>query len=368
MAVERDASLAVFPAGSDSAVVDRQGAGVPPWLSFFISIGAVVPLAAVIAAATSQAALTKDPRVGGLLNATFGNVPDLLIGYFGVRAGLLTFVKATLVGAIISNTALIVGLAFIAAGIRDGYTRFDAREVGGHTGLMLLAVGGMLLPSITAATVRSTPPLISLSVGVAIILLVAYVAYLAFSVFGLIGGPTTPGDPAMESDVIESTACVLEEQQQRWPFWLSVIVLLAAAGALAPVTGVLVASVTPTIRVLGWTEAFVGVIFVANAGNAAEMYSAVAMGTRGRLNLSLEVASGSSIQIATFIAPLLVLLSLPIHPMDLVFSPLELAIVGLVVAIFAYVAHDGEANWLEGAQLVAIYLMAAAVFYVLPRL
>ena len=125
----------------------------------------------------------------------------------------------------------------------------------------------------------------------------------------------------------------------------------------------LVDTVTPTVQALGWTETFVGIVLVANAGNAAEMYSAVAMARKGRLDLVLGVASGSSIQIATFVAPLVVLISLFFHPMTLTFTVLQIAIVGVVVAIFAYVAHDGETNWLEGFQLLAIYAMAAAVFF-----
>jgi len=171
-----------------------------------------------------QAALAKGPRIGGLLNATFGNVPDLLVGYYGVRSGLLPFVKATLIGGIISNTGLVIGLAFLVAGLRYGFPRFDSREAGRHTVLLLLAISGLLLPT-----------------------------------------------------------------------------LLAAAAALAPVTNVLVDTVTPTVQTLGWTDTFVGIVLVANAGNAAEMYAAIAMACKGRLDLLLGVASGSSIQIATFV-------------------------------------------------------------------
>lgn len=342
--------------------------GFSPTLLFFISLCAVAPLAGIIAEATSQAALAKGPKVGGMLNATFGNIPDLLVGYFGVQAGLLALVKATLMGAIISNTALIIGLSFFTAGARHGFARFNAREAGSHSALMLLAVAGLLLPSIAAATVQPPPPTEELSILFAIILILAYVAYVVFSVFGFIGPKDATCDLRLEGDVIATQAAILEETRRRWPFWLSVTALLAAALALIPVTDVLIASVSPTIEAFGWTHAFVGVIFVANAGNAAEMYSAVTMGARNRLNLSMEVASGSSIQIATLIAPLVVFLSLRSHPMDLVFNPLELGILFVVVAIFVHVAHDGETNWLEGFQLIAIYAMAAAVFYVVPTI
>lgn len=341
--------------------------GWPAGILFFLSLGAVIPLAGAIGTATDQAAMTSGPRIGGLLNATFGNVPDLLVGYFGIQSGLFAFVKATLIGAIISNTGLIVGLSFLVAGLRHGFVRFNARQAGGHTVLMLLAVAAMLFPTITAITVQPALAPEGLSVGVAIILLLAYLAYVTFSIFNVVGGDPPLGAPGVAGAVITSEAEILEPSGPHWPLWLSVGVLLASAAVLIPITDILVAALMPAITALGWTSAFAGVILVANAGNASEMYSAVRMAGKRRLDLSLEIASGSSIQIATLIAPIIVLLSLTKYPMDLTFSPLELAIVGLVVAIFAYVAHDGETNWLEGFQLLAIYAMAAAVFYVLPR-
>lgn len=339
-----------------------EGLGIPHTILFFISLGAVIPLAAVISAATEQAALAKGPRIGGLLNATFGNVPDLLVGFYGVRSGLLLFVKATLIGGIISNTGLVIGLAFLIAGLRYGFPRFDAREAGRHTVLLLLAISGLLLPTLLAATSPAPTPLLELSVGVSIILLFAYVAFIAFSVFGLVGGGSKePKELSGGVQVIQAAEAV--EMQPTWSFAAAAVVLLAGAGALARVTDVLVNTVTPTVQALGWTETFVGIVLVANAGNAAEMYSAVAMARKDRLDLVLGIASGGSIQIATFVAPLVVLISLFFHPMTLTFTVLQIAIVGVVVAIFAYVAHDGETNWLEGFQLIAIYAMAAAVFF-----
>ncbi|MGH2457243.1 MAG: calcium/proton exchanger [Chloroflexota bacterium] len=340
--------------------------GLPGWLLFFTSLGAIVPLAAVISAATEQVALAKGSKVGGALNATFGNVPDLFVGYFGVKAGLLTFVKATMIGAIISNAALILGLSFLVAGLRHGFVRFDAREAGRHTVLMLLAVAAMLLPSVAAATLRATPALEELSDEIAIILLLSYLAYVAFSIFGWTRAESPEARSAVLARPLPETSVDAADPPARWPLWVSLAVLIVAAGLLAPIANVLVDAVTPAVHALGWTDAFVGVIVVANAGNASELYAAVRMGARGRLNLSLQIASGSSIQIAAFVTPVVVLLSLAWHPMDLVFRPIELAIVGLTVAVAAYIAHDGETNWLEGFQLVAIYAMAAAVFYVLP--
>jgi Ca2+:H+ antiporter len=346
--------------------------GWPDPMLFFLSLIAVAPLAAVISQATEQAALVQGPRVGGLLNATFGNVPDLLVGYYGVQAGLISFVQATLLGGIISNTGLIIGLCFLVAGLRFRAPRFDAREAGHHAVLMLLTVGALVLPSIAAVTGSTPVPLERLTVMVAAILLLSYLAYVAFSIFGLVDGSRTA--PA-ESDgktmpgngqVAEARAEILAASTAAWPFGLSMLVLLGATAALVPVTNLLVATVTPMTTVLGWTDVFTGIVLVANAGNAAELYTAVATSLQGRLDLALSVASGSSIQIATFVTPLVILISLLSHPFSLAFPGEEVAILGLVVAIFAYVVHDGETNWLEGFQLLAIYAMAAAVFFVVP--
>lgn len=340
--------------------------GLPGWALFFVSVGAVVPLAGLISVATEQAALVKGPKIGGILNATFGNVPDLLVGYFGVRAGLTGFVKATLVGGVISNTALIIGMSFVAAGLRFRYPRFDAREAGHHAVLMLLATSGMLLPSIVSATVHPVPPLQGLSIGVSAILLLVYLAYVLFSIVGLGGRKAElPGELPIKRAGADQTE-VTTDAEAPWPIWRSALLLIVATAFLAPVTDALTSAVTPAIQTLGWTDRFAGIVIVANAGNAAEMYTAVVVAARNRLDLALEVASGSSIQIATFVTPLVVLISLAFHPMDLVFTDLELAILGLVVAIFSYIVHDGEASWLEGSQLMAIYAMAAAVFFILP--
>ena len=341
-------------------------AGLPGWLVFFLSLGAVIPLAALISAATEQAALAKGPKVGGILNATFGNVPDLLVGYFGVREGLIDLVKATLIGGVISNTGLIIGVSFFVAGIRHRYPRFDAREAGRHTVLMLLAVAGMLLLSIAAATSPRIRETEGLSITVSVILLIAYLAYVAFSVFGIVGGTAVEPEKGESGRPAAEEAAPAEKESPRWSILRSGMVLFATTGALALVTDVLVSSVTPAVKALGWTEVFVGIVFVANAGNAAEFYTAVVMGLKGRLNLTLNVASGSSIQIAAFVTPLVVLISRAYHPMDLVFPTIELGIISVVVAIFAYISFDGETNWLEGLQLVAIYVMAAAVFFALP--
>jgi Ca2+:H+ antiporter len=205
-----------------------------------------------------------------------------------------------------------------------------------------------------------------LSIGIAAALLVAYAGYVVFSVFGL------------ESLGRTKTATVSPKAApETWPTWLSVAVLVVATVLLIPVVDILTQTVGSVTRVLGWSDVFVGIVVVANAGNAAEGFAAISAAIRRRsapgevgedsgLDLALGVASASSIQIATLILPLVVLLSLWFHPMNLVFGWVEIAILGLSVLVFNYIAHDGESNWLEGLQLVVLYAMAAIVFFILP--
>jgi len=347
----------------------------PPPLQFFLSVAAVIPLAGLIGSATEQLADRAGARTGGLLNATFGNAPDLLVGFFGVQRGLILLVKATLIGAMISNSALIMGLCYISAGLIHGKPKFRRTEAGHHSVLMLLTLAAVLFPSAGAmavcggqqCTAGGAPRQVqAMSIGISAALLVAYVAYIAFSIFGFESW-RRPRAVQAPRTIVSGT----------WSTQVSVAVLLAATVLLIPVVDILTGTVGAVTKVLGWTDVFVGIVVVANAGNAAEAYAAISAAIRRRaspggpgedsgLDLALGIASASSIQIATFILPLVVLLSLFFHPMSLVFSWVEIAILGLMVLVFNYIAHDGESNWLEGVQLVVLYAMAAIVLFVLP--
>lgn len=354
--------------------------GAAQSLRFFLSVAAVIPLAAFIGEATDALAARLGGKVGGLLNATFGNMPDLLIGVFGLQRGLVPLVKATLVGALISNSALVMGLCYLVAGLMHGRPRFDRREAGHHSVLMMLTVAAFLFPSATASVLCGGPctqaatemPLIEASVGVSVVLLLAYVAYVAYGIFGLerLRGAVTEG---RETRVMRS-----KSDTHAWPTWLAVGALIAATAALIPVIDVLTAGVTAATDVLGWSQVFVGVVIVANAGNVAEGYAAVKFAIQkpgvperspsgdSGLDLGLAIASASSIQIATFVTPLIVFYGLLVHPMDLVFTVVEMTILALLVLIFTFIAQDGEANWLEGVELLALYVMAAIMFFALP--
>lgn len=358
--------------------------GWPSWLQFFLSVLAVIPLAAYIGAATESLADRFGGKIGGLLNATFGNAPDLLVGVFGVQKGLIPLVKATLIGALISNSALIMGLCYVAAGLRYRRPRFKRDEAGHHSVLMMLTAAAVIFPSVGSMVICGSPrcqtnasrdTILHLSVGIAVVLLLSYAAYVAFGIFGL--ESLRQAEPeGRDAHVLMERA--RDEKRSRWPLWFSLAVLGLTTAALIPITDILTGSVDPVTHVLGWTQVFVGMVIVANAGNVAEGYAAIRFALQkpgspdesptgdSGLDLALGIASASSIQIATFTAPLVVFYSLFQHPMNLVFSPVEVAILALLVIIFAYIGYDGESNWLEGAQLLSLYAMAAIVFYALP--
>ena len=364
------------------AALFSAGAGWSPTLQFFLSVLSVIPLAAFIGAATEALADRLGGRIGGLLNATFGNAPDLLVGVFGVQKGLIPLVKATLIGALISNSALIIGLCCMVAGLRFHKPRFDREEAGHHSVLIFLTVAAVLFPSVGAidlcggmhcASAANSDTILHVSIGISVALLIAYAAYIAYGIFGLesLAHGTKEGRDARR----------LQQRAEKpglatWPAWFAVLLLGLSTAALIPITDILTGSVDPVTHVLGWTQVFVGIIIVANAGNVAEGYAAIRLAyQRGGnspddqdsgLDLALGIASASSIQIATFVAPVVVLYSLTAHHMNLVFSPVEIAILALLALIFAYIAHDGETNWLEGIQLLVLYAMAAVVFYALP--
>jgi Ca2+:H+ antiporter len=357
--------------------------GLPRSLVFFLSVGAVVPLAGFIGAATEALADRIGARAGGLLNATFGNAPDLLIGIFGVQRGLIPLVKATLIGALISNSALIMGACYIVAGLRYGRPRFRRAEAGHHSVLMMLTLAAALFPTAGALVLcggdtcregAAQGAIMATSVGIAAVLLLVYLAYVGFGIFGWerLRGPWREGRTEKE----------LRERGRsgtgaRWPVWLSLVILAVSAAFVIPVVDVLTGTVQDVVGALGWSQVFIGMVIVANAGNVAEGYAALRLafskpaepgsGADSGLDLALGIASASSIQIATFVAPIVVLFSLLATPMTLSFPAVEVAILGLLVVVFAYIAQDGESNWLEGVQLVGLYLMAAVIFYALPE-
>jgi Ca2+:H+ antiporter len=332
--------------------------GGPPLLVFVLSAAGILPLAALMGKATEELSVYMGPKLGGLLNATFGNAAELIITILAIRQGLLELVKASITGSIIGNSLLVLGLALLAGGIRNGTQHFSREEAGHHTTLMILAISGLILPAMFAATVHDEWVIEEVSLLVAGVLLATYVAYLAYSIFGA---------GARAEALSGATQHEAGHQHVEWSKRTSFLVLAGATAATVVVSEMLVHTVEPVTHQLGWSEFFVGLILVPLIGNAAEHFSAVIMAAKNRVDLALGIAAGSSTQIALFVAPVLVFISLAMgQPMNLVFIQSELLILGLTTAIFAFVGLDGTSNWLEGAQLLALYAIIAIVFFFLP--
>jgi Ca2+:H+ antiporter len=322
--------------------------GAPPVAVFASACLGLIPLAGLIGQSTSQLAVRLGPHWGGLLNATFGNAAELIITILALREGLFILVKASITGSIIGNTLLVLGTALLLGGLRNGLLRFDLRMTGISSALMILAVASLLLPAAFSNMVQDSNRLEELSVAVALILLLSYAAYLVY----LLRNPSD-AQPA--------------EEKAEWSVRRGMLTLLGATVATAIVSDVLVNAVTPVTAQLGWTELFLGVIVIPIVGNAAENWAAVRAAWRNHVDLTLGITAGSSTQIPLFVTPVLILISLLIgRPMTLVFQPLELLVLGLGVAISAYIALDGESNWLEGVLLLALYLMSATMFFLDP--
>jgi Ca2+:H+ antiporter len=337
--------------GLPVAIVSRLLHG-PDWLTLAASAISLLPLAGWIGTATEHAATRMGPGLGGLLNATFGNAAELIIAIFALRRGLVDLVKASLTGSIIGNTLLILGLSAFVGGLKHGTQKFAVKPTGRHAAMMILAISAMALPAVFATVEHDAFVRQEVSIGVAVLLLLTYAAYVYFSYF------SRQRDP----EVVHH-----EDRRQTWSIRRSLLVLAGAVAGTAVASELLVHAVEPVSRAAGISQLFLGLILIPIVGNAAEHYSAIVFASRNKMDLSLSVAANSSTQIAVFVAPLLVLLSLFFRPMDLIFQPIELVTLFASSAIFAYISLDGETNWLEGIQLLSLYLIAAVAFFFLPK-
>jgi Ca2+:H+ antiporter len=340
--------------------------GASESLLFVLTVLGLVPLAALIGKATEELAYRVGAAAGGLLNASFGNVPELVVGILALRAGLVTLTQATIIGSVIGNASLVVGMSLFYGGLRNGIQHFSREIVGHHAVLMVLAVASLTLPSLFAATSPGGNTQ-ALSVFVACLLIVTYAGYMVYDIGGFRGGWHRSNSDTFIGETSKAVEELVEaDDGPEWSVKLSLAWLGVATLLVALEGDVLVGSVRPVTHSMGISEFFVGLIVIPIVGNVAEHSSAVQLAGRDKMDLSFAIASGSSIQVAVFVAPLLVLLSSFWHPMSLVFNPIEIAVLALVVAIFHFVAQDGESNWLEGLQLMMLYVMAAAVFYFIP--
>jgi len=338
------------------AVVLQSSSVAPAW-TLAASALAMVPLAGLIGESTEALAYHTGPRVGGLLNATLGNAAELIICVVAIREGLLELVKASITGSILGNLLFVLGMSMLLGGIRHREQAFDRRRAGADSILLVLAVTALAIPSFfsQASTGIHAPTAIeALSLGVAGLMLILYILGLVYSLRTQKGPLSRPSaDPAVHP--------------VGWGINTALAILVPTTIGVVWMSEVLVGQIEPVVTTLGVSEFFLGVILVPIVGNIAEHLVAVSVALKNQMSLSVEIAIGSSLQVALFVVPFLVFVSLAMgHPLSLVLNNFELvALIGGVL-ITALVASDGESNWLEGAELVALYLMTALAFFFLP--
>ena len=328
-----------------------------PITIFILSAIAIIPLAGYIGAATEVLAAYTNPRIGGLLNATLGNAAELIITITAIRAGYLELVKASITGSILGNLLLVLGMSFLLGGLKHGVQSFNRKQASNNAVMLVLTVVILFIPSLLSHYIGNIetpePRVESLSLGVATVMIILYVLGLIYS-YKVIGGPV----------VVEEGE---KNAAKRWSLRTAIIVLMLSTVGVAYLSEVLVGAVEPVVTTLGLSEFFIGLIFIPIIGNVAEHIVAVQVAIKNKMTLSVEIAIASSLQIALFVAPLLVFISLVIgHPLTLVFNQLELIALIAGVLIAALVSADGESNWLEGTELLAIYIILALTFLLMP--
>ncbi|MCX6766605.1 MAG: calcium/proton exchanger [Candidatus Moranbacteria bacterium] len=324
-----------------------------PILVFSLSALAIVPLAKFIGEATEELSVYTGSALGGFLNASFGNATEFIIGIFALRAGLIEVVKASITGAIVGNLLLVLGAAIFVGGLKFKKQKFNKTAAMTSGATLLLAVIALVMPAIFHQTSpeASTKITQELSVFVSIFMLIVYLASLLFILF-------------THKHLYTEEVGKLEA---KWSKMKSIIILLVATIAVAWMSEILVGSIEPIVKSLGWTELFIGVIFVAIIGNAAEHTSAITMALKNKMDLALQISIGSATQIAMFVAPVLVLISLFFRePMSLIFNIFELVAIVLSVLIANLITEDGESNWFEGLQLLMAYAIMGVAFFFHP--
>jgi Ca2+:H+ antiporter len=322
-------------------------------LVFVSSIVAILPLAGLMGQATEELAIHSGPRVGGFLNATFGNAAELIIGIFLITGGEAEVVKASITGSIIGNILLVLGAALLLGGLRYREQEFDPKVTGMHATSLVLAVIGLMMPALFHRAVPNAEfvQTETVSIGVAIVLMTLYVSSVVFSF--------VTHQTSLSVPVGDETA--------EWSRRKALLILGGATALVALESEFLVHSLETATESLGLSKFFVGLILVPIAGNAAEHASAVFLALRNKTDVAIEIAIGSSTQIAMFVAPLLVFISLAVgKPMDFFFTGFEIAAVAFSTAIVTLISLDGKSNWLEGAQLLAAYVIMGLSFYFLP--
>jgi Ca2+:H+ antiporter len=323
---------------------------------FVVACLAILPLAGLMGEATENLAHRAGPGLGGLLNATFGNAAELIIGFMALRAGQTEIVKASLTGSIIGNLLMVLGLAMLLGGLRHKQLLFNRLAAETGSGMMVLAVAALVVPAIYALVTQHRHPehVEAISLDISVILILTYVASLVFQL---------RTHQRLFLPMGETPAAEIEHGRP-WSVGSSVAVLVASAGLVGFVSELLVRAVDEAGKSLGLGKVFMGVVVVAVVGNAAEHSTAVLVAMKNKMDLALGIAMGSSMQIALFVAPFLVIAGHALgHPLGLEFTVLEVAAVILSVGAVALLVQDGKTNWFEGIQLLAIYAILAISFY-----
>lgn len=328
---------------------------------FVLSALALIPLAAVLGGATERVAESTGPKIGGLLNATLGNAAELIITIVALREGLVGLVKASIAGSIIGNVLVVLGASVLLGGLKNGEQRFDARIASTNATTMSLAIIVLMIPAVFAIGSGESHPsdedIVRLSDGASIVLIVLYVFYLVYTIFS---------GSAQRATTVDTNAAA--HKPSRRGLYIALGVLVASTLAIVLMSEILVGALEPTAEEWGLSELFVGVMLVPLVGNIAEHLVAVQVALKNKMDLAIGIAVGSGLQVALFVAPVLVLVSQFVgpQPMSLVFNSYELAALVGAVLITVLISVDGRTNWLEGAELIALYAVVAVAFYYVP--
>lgn len=323
-----------------------------PTMVFALAALAIIPLAGLMGEATEEISFYAGPRIGGFLNATFGNATELIISFFALKAGLFEVVKASIAGSVIGNILLVLGLSMLCGGFRHKTQKFSRKVIEVSSSMLLFSIIGLCVPAVFLHTMN--PELLntkyeSLSVIVAVVMFSIYLLSLLFSFH------THKDLYSVDHE---------GDSEPKWSLKKAIGVLVLATVFIGLESEFLVGAVEPMTKTIGLSEFFVGIILIPIIGNAAEHSTAVVMAMKNKMDVSVEIAIGSSLQIVLFVMPVLVFLSLLFKPMSIIFNAFELAALIASVLIANKVADDGESNWLEGVQLVAVYLILAVCFFV----
>jgi Ca2+:H+ antiporter len=328
-------------------------AHAPAFVIFAASAIAIIPLSGLLGRATEELSAHTGPTLGGLVNASLGNLAELIIAVLALRAGLVDLVKASITGSIIGNLLLVLGAAQLAGGLKYRTQQFNPHFVGTSVSLLVIAAVGLIVPALflSAHPDPTRTATVQLSKYVAALLLVGYLLFLVYSM----------GTHRSAFDGTEG----LEEAAAQWTLARTVIILIVVAGGIGWMSELLVSATEATVHTLGLSRVFVGLVLIPIIGNAAEHSSAVLMARKNRMDLAATIAIGSSVQVALFVAPVLVFIGLLVgHPLDLAFGTFEVASVALAVWITSAIIVDAESNWLEGSFLLLVYgILAVAFFY-----